>query len=149
MLFGANAVVISALLLTCVSASASSPRNGSTIVATLQVKAEQAQPRDSVFLYAELVSQMTDLAGQQIKAGDSVKASQTIALVQLYAEKISRGIADDSKKLKSAELLIQRTSIHLKDILGEASYEDRPSLEATMKQLNQVQVQLMEQVFKK
>jgi hypothetical protein len=148
-MFGANAVVISALLLTCVSAVASSPRNGSSVVAALQVKAERAQPRDSVFLYAELVNQMTDLAGQQITAGDSVKASQTIASVRHYAEKISRGVADDSKKLRSAELLIQRTSIHLKDSLSEASYEDRPSLEATLKQLNQVQVQLMEQVFKK
>jgi hypothetical protein len=137
------------LLLTCVPASASSPRNGSTVVAALQVKAEQAQPRDSAFLYAELVSQMTDLAGQQLNAGDSAKASETIALVRLYAEKNSRGIADDSKKLKSAELLIQRTSSHLKGILSEASYEDRPSLEATLKQLNQVQVQLMEQVLKR
>jgi hypothetical protein len=149
MLFGANAVVISALLLTCVSASASSPRNGSAVVAALQVEAEQAQPRDSVFLYAELVSQMTDLAGQQLNAGDSVKASQTIALVRLYAEKMSRGIADDSKKIKGAELLIQRTSVHLEGILSEASYEDRPSLEATLKQLNHVQVQLMEEVLKK
>jgi hypothetical protein len=148
-MFGASGVVISALLLTCVSAAASTPRNGSTAVAALQVKAEQAQPRDSVFLYAELVSQMTDLAGQQLTAGDSVKASQTIALVRHYAEKITKGIADDSKKLKSAEFLIQRTSIHLKDILSDASSEDRPSLEVTLKQLNQVQVQLMEQVLKK
>ena len=108
MLFGANAVVISASLLTCVSAAAPGPRSGSITVATLQVKAEQAQPKDSVFLYAELVSQMTDLAGQQLNAGDSVKASETIALVRHYAEKISRGIAYDSKKLKSAELLLQR-----------------------------------------
>ena len=148
MLFEPTAA-ISALLLTCVSAAAASPRSNSTAVAALQVKAEQAQPRDSVFLYAELVSQMTDLAGRQLNAGDSVKASQTIALVRLYAEKISRYIADDSKKIKGAELLIQRTSIHLKGILSEASYEDRPSLEATLKQLNQVQEQLMEQVLKK
>ena len=149
MLFEANAVVISASLLTCVSAAAPGPRSGSITVATLQVKAEQAQPKDSVFLYAELVSQMTDLAGQQLNAGDSVKASQTIALVRHYTEKISRGIAYDSKKLKSAELLLQRTSIRLKDILNQASYEDRPSLEATLKRLNQVQEQLMEQVLKK
>jgi hypothetical protein len=58
-------------------------------------------------------------------------------------------VADDSKKLKDAELLMQRTSFRLKDILSEASYEDRQALEATLKQLNQVQAQLMTQVFKK
>jgi hypothetical protein len=59
------------------------------------------------------------------------------------------GVADDSKKLKDAELLMRRTSFRLNDILSGASYEDRQALEATLKQLNQVQVQLMTQVFKK
>jgi hypothetical protein len=46
-------------------------------------------------------------------------------------------------------LLVQRTSIRLKDILREASYEDRPALEAALKQLNQVQEQLKTQLLKK
>jgi hypothetical protein len=58
------------------------------------------------------------------------------------------GVSADSKKLKDAELLIQRTSFRLKDILDEASFEDRQALEETLKQLNQVQAQLMTQVFK-
>jgi hypothetical protein len=44
---------------------------------------------------------------------------------------------------------MQRTSIRLKDILSEASYEDRPALEMALRQLNQVQEQLMMQFFKK
>jgi hypothetical protein len=59
------------------------------------------------------------------------------------------GIPDDSKKLKDAELLMRRTSRRLEDILGEARYEDQPALEATLKQLNQVQAELMMQVFRK
>ena len=58
------------------------------------------------------------------------------------------GVADDSKKLKDAELLMQRTSFRLQDILSQASYDDRQTLEATLKQLNLVQAQLMTQVFK-
>ena len=69
--------------------------------------------------------------------------------MQRYAEKIHTGVADDSKKLKDAELLLQRTSFRLQDILSGASYEDRQTLEATLKQLNEVQAQLMTQVFKK
>jgi len=149
MRFLATAVVISTLSLTCAYAPASRLDDSPTALAALQAKADQAQPRDRCFLYAELVSQMTDLAGQQFNSGDSGQASETLKLVQRYAEKIHMGVADDSKKLRDAELLVRRTSFRLKGILSGASYEDRPALEVTLKQLNQVQVQLMMQVFKK
>ena len=147
--FVATAVAISTMSLTCICASASSPDPRPRALATLQAKADQAQPRDRCYLYAELVSQMTDLAGRQFSSGDSGQASETLKLVQRYAEKIQIGVGDDSKKLKNAELLMRRTSFRLKDILGGASLEDRETLEATLRQLNQVQAQLMTQVFKK
>ena len=147
--FVATAVVISILSLTWVFASASVLDDSSTPLAALQVKADQAQPKDRCFLYAKLISQLTDLAGHQLNSGDSGQASETLQLVQEYAEKIHVGVADDSKKLREAELLMQRTTFRLQDILSQASYEDRQTLEATLKQLNQVQAQLMTQVFKK
>ena len=147
--FVATALAISTILLTRVCAFASSPDQRPSALATLQAKADQAQPRDRCFLYAELVSQMTDLAGHQLSSGDSEQASETLKLVQGYAEKIQIGVGDDSKKLKNAELLVRRTSFRLRDILGGASIEDRETLEATLRQLNQVQAQLMTQVFKK
>jgi hypothetical protein len=142
-------VVISTLSLICAYASASTLDDSKTALAALQAKADQAQPKDKCFLYAKLVSQMTDLASHQLNSGDSGQASETLKLVQQYAEKIHMGVADDSKKLKDAELLMQRTSFRLQDILSQASYEDRQTLEATLKQLNLVQAQLMTQVFKK
>jgi hypothetical protein len=134
--------------LTSLYAAASGLSDTPTALSALQKKAEQAQPRDKCFLYAKLVSQMTDLAGQQLNSGDSGQASQTLMLIAKYAAKIHIGIAGDSKKLKDAELLMQRTSYRLKDILSEASYEDRLTLKATLEQLDQVQVQLMTEVFK-
>ena len=147
--FLATTVVIFILPLASAYVSAAGVDNSPIAVTALQAKADQAQPRDRCFLYAELVSRLTDLAGRQFNSGDSVEASETLKLVQWYAEKIHMGVADNSKKLKNAELLVQRTSIRLKDILSEASYEDRPALEATLRQLNQVQELLMTQFFKK
>jgi hypothetical protein len=147
--FVATVVVISTLSLICTDAPASALDGSPAALAALQAKADQAQPKDRCFLYAKLVSQMTDLAGQQLNSGDSGQASETLKLVQQYAEKIHMGAAGDSRKVKNAELLMQRTSFRLQDILSEASYEDRQALEATLKQLNQVQAQLMTQVFKK
>ena len=123
--------------------------SSSSALSALQTKAEQAQPRDRCFVYAELVRQMTELAGQQFNSGDPQQASMTLKLVQRYAEKIHTTVGDDTTKLKKAELLLQRTTFRLKDIINEASYEDRPALEATLKQLNQLQEQLMMQVFRK
>jgi hypothetical protein len=118
-------------------------------LAALQTRADQAQPKDQCFLYAELVHQMTELAGRQYVAGEPKNASATLKLVQRYAEKIRLNLAVNSKKLKDAELLMQRTSFRLKDILGSASYDDRQTLDATLKDLDQVQNQLMMEVFKK
>jgi len=143
------AVVISTLSLICVRTPASGLPGSVNTLAALQAKADQAQARDKCFLYAELVSQMTELADQQFNSGDSVQASKTLYLIRRYADKIHIDVADDSRRLKNAESLIQRTAFRLRDILREASYEDRPDVEATLKQLNQVQTQLMMQVFKK
>jgi hypothetical protein len=115
----------------------------------LQAKADQAQPKDQCFLYAELVHQMTELAGRQYVAGDSEHASATLKLVRRYAEKIHLDLSADSKKLKNAELLMQHTSLRLKDILESVSYDDRQTMDATLKDLDQVQNQLMMEVFKK
>jgi hypothetical protein len=97
----------------------------------LKAKADQAQPRDRCYLYAELVSQMTDSAGQQFNSGDSGQALETLKMVQRYVEKIHMGVSDDSKKLRDAELLMRRTSFRLKGILSRASYDDRQALEVT------------------
>jgi hypothetical protein len=117
-------------------------------MAALMAKADQAQPKEQCFLYAELVHQMTELAGQQLSAGDQ-RASETLHLVQKYAEKIHMGVAADGKKMKNAEELMRHTSFRLAGILNAASYDDRQALQATLKQLEQVQTELMMQVFKK
>jgi hypothetical protein len=88
----ATAVFIFTLSLGCVCSSAAGPTDGPTVLAELQDKVDQTQPKDRCFLYAELVSRMTDLAGQQLNTGDSAGASETLKLVQQYADKIQMGI---------------------------------------------------------
>lgn len=149
MRFVATVVSLSFLALASANAHAHDVDESPGALAALEAKADIAPPKDRCFLYAELVSQMTDLAGQQFNSGDSEHASQTLKLVQRYAEKLREDVAEDSKKLKNAELLMQHTSFHLKDILNAASYEDRQALQMTLEKLNQVQAQLMMEVFKK
>ncbi|AXC12574.1 hypothetical protein ACPOL_3281 [Acidisarcina polymorpha] len=115
----------------------------------LAERASQATPREQCFLYAELVHDMTELAGRQLSAGDVQNASGTLHTVQQYAAKIHMGVANDSKKLKNAEILVRHTAFRLKDLLQQASLDDRPTLDATLKQLDQVQAEMMLQVFRR
>jgi hypothetical protein len=152
MRFVATTLAISALTfsLSCARAFAVDERIADPqAMAALMAKADQAQPKEQCFLYAELVHQMTELAGQQLSSGEGDHASATLRLVQKYAEKIHMGVAEDGKKMKNAEQLMRHTSYRLNGILNAASYEDRLALQATLKQLEQVQTELMMQVFKK
>ena len=150
MRFAASFIVLPALALSlsCAPAFAIDERIDPQAMAALIVKAEQAQPKEQCFLYAELVHQMTELAGQQLSAGDA-RASETLHQIQKYAQKIHMGVAEDGKKMKNAEQLMRHTSYRLNDILNAASYDDRQVLQSTLKQLEQVQTELMMQVFKK
>jgi hypothetical protein len=140
--------IIIAIALASVGARASDLDGGETDLATLQAKAEQAPPRDRCFLYAELVGQLADRAGQQISSGDSDQATESLKLLRQYTELIGSAITDDSRKLKDAELLTRRAAFRLSNMLRGASYEDRPVLDATLKLVYRVQTNLMMQVFK-
>ena len=92
---------------------------------------------------------MTNQAARQFNTGDSEQATESLKQVQAYAQKMHAALPDSNKKLIDAELLMRKTSLRLSGILHAASEEDRPALESTLKQLNQVHAQLMAQVFEK
>jgi len=118
-------------------------------ISALEARAAQAAPKEQCFLYAELAHSMAELASQQLSAGDTAKAAASLKAVQLYAEKIHMGVADDAKKLKTAEIMMRHTAYRLKELMMGAPLEDRPTLESTLRQLDQVQAEMMLQVFKR
>src|ERR1700759_410683 len=123
MRLAATSLAISVLSLTfsCASAFAADERAlDPQALAALVMRADQAIPKEQCFLYAEIVHQMTELAGQQMNAGDA-RVSDTLRDVQKYAEKIHMGVAEDGKKLKNAEQLMRHTSFRLNGILNAAS----------------------------
>jgi hypothetical protein len=119
------------------------------LISALQVKANTAQPREQCFLYAELVHKMIELAGYQMASGDEERASTTLRDVQQYTQKIHLAVSEDNKRLKNAEILLRRAAFRLKEMLHGAPINDRPVVENTLAQLNQVQAETMMQVFRK
>lgn len=116
-------------------------------ISQLEQRAEQASPREQCFLYTELVSAMTEAAGKQLNDGDLDRASATLKKISKYAELIHMNLARDTKRLKNAEMLMHRTTYRLTEYLHRASTEDKPTLQATLKQLSQVQSEILTQVF--
>ena len=121
----------------------------SQAISQLEARAQQAKPREQCFLYAELVHNMTELAGKQMLAGDVDQASATLKKVEHYAQLIHLNLADDTKRLKNAEMLMHHTTYRLGEYLHQASTEDQVTLKATLKQLDQIQDEILNQVFKK
>jgi len=118
-------------------------------IAALEAKASQASPKDQCFLYAELVHEMIEFSSAQYAAGEVDKASQTLKRVNGFAQKIHIAIANDEKRLKNAQILLRHTAFRLTELLHTSSIEDRPLVQETLSQLNQVQTETMMQVFRK
>jgi hypothetical protein len=117
-------------------------------LAQLEIRAQQAGPRDQCFLYTELVHTMTEIAGKQMINGDIDKASDTLKKVNHYAELIHMDLASNSKRLKNAEMLLHHTTYRLGEYLHRASSEDQATLKVTLKQLDQVHSELLAEVLK-
>ncbi|MFZ0633655.1 MAG: hypothetical protein WA399_11230 [Acidobacteriaceae bacterium] len=117
-------------------------------LADLEAKAAMASPNEQPFLYAELVHSMTEIATEEYQAGNQKQATASLRAAQGYAGKIHMNLLRDAKKLKNAEILIRHTAFRLKELMTGASLDDRPTLEATIQQLNQVQLEMMNQVFR-
>jgi phage terminase large subunit len=90
---------------------------------------------------------MTEIAGRQMLNGDVDQASVTLKKVEHYATLIHLNLANDTKRLKNAELLMHHTTYRLGEYLHKASGEDRATLQSTLKRLDQVHDELLAQVF--
>jgi len=115
----------------------------------LEARANQAQPREQCFLYAQLVQQMTELSIRQYAAGDVNRANGLLKQVQRFAQKIHLSVTSNDKRLKNAEILLNRTVFRLNEMLKASSFEDRPLVEQTLAQVTQAQNAAMMQVFDK
>jgi len=114
----------------------------------LAIKASQAQPREQCYLYAELVHEMTEYSLRQYEAGNVEKASELLRQIQPLARKIHLSVADNDKRLKSAEMLLRHTAFRLNEMLHTSSFEDRTLVEQTLAQVNLAQSEAMMQVFR-
>jgi len=117
-------------------------------IAALETRAAQAQPREQCFLYAELVHELIEFSTIQYAAGEFDKATTTLRRVHELTSRIHLALANDEKRLKAAQILLRHTAFRLTELLHNSDEQDRPLVQQTLAQLNDVQTETMMAVFK-
>lgn len=116
---------------------------------TLLAKADQAQPREQCFLYAEVVHQMTELSIRQYAAGNVSGATGLLKKIQEFSQKIHLSMAENDKRMKNAEILLSHTAFRLTEMLHASNAEDQALVKQTLTQVTQAQNEALMQVFQK
>ena len=116
-------------------------------LARLEVRAAQAKPRDQCFLYTELVHGLTQQATAQLADDDTEQAAATLRQIDQDAHLIQRSLTHNSNRLKEAQKLLHDTTFRLGQLLHLVSGDDRATVQSTIKQLNQLNDELLTQVF--
>ncbi|HWA92966.1 MAG TPA: hypothetical protein VG844_00090 [Terracidiphilus sp.] len=147
----AMSMVVVLLAVCALPARASDPDSKAYNLETinaLEVRLQQAEPREQCYLYAELVHQMTEVSLRQYSVGEVDKASSLLRKVQEFAQKIHLTVSGKDKRLKNAELLLRHTAFRLNGLLHASSYDDRALVAQTLAQVNKADNAAMMQVFK-
>lgn len=142
-------VLVSALSIPACAASMDDKIPDQQSIDALELRANQAQPREQCFLYAQLVHEMIEFSARQYAAGDVQKATGLLKRAQEFTHKIHLALSDNDKRLKNAQILLRHTAFRLSELLHASASEDRPLVEETLAQLNQAQTEAMLQVFRK
>ena len=147
----ASLAAIALALFVSLPAHASNPDNGplpdAAGMAILEQRAASAAPREQCILYAELMHNLTEIAGQQMLKGEDEAATSTFQHIDVVADKLEKVSARDAKRLKNAELLLERISHRVSDMAKVASGEERTLVQATLRHVEAVHSGLLALVF--
>jgi hypothetical protein len=116
-------------------------------LADLESRAEHAQPSEQAFLFTQLVSDYVDFAGKQVAAGETEQALASLQHIQSYADRIHAGLGKNSKRVKNAEMMMHMATYKLTQLMHAISTEDSALLQATLKRLDKLHDELLQQVF--
>jgi hypothetical protein len=117
------------------------------IIAQLEQKASHSSPREQCYLYTQIIQTMVEAAGRQLLDGDSERATATLKQTEHYSQLIHLTLARDTKRLKESEKMLEHTTQRVGEYLNHTSGDDHLAMEATLKQLDHVHDELLDQVF--
>jgi hypothetical protein len=121
----------------------------SATIASLQLRAQHASPREQLQMYADLADKISLLASREIADGDEEKAQATLHQLEACTVQMESNLQRDSKGLKRTEMLLHTTNRRLTDLVRSASGDMKPLVQSALKRLDQAQTALLSAVFDK
>ena len=113
----------------------------------LKARAESARTQDQGPLFAAIARREVAEADRFYTEGDIAKAKQAVDDVVAYASRASEAAQKSGKHLKDTELSLRQTGRRLDDVRKTLSFEDRPYVEAAVKQVERLRQELLERMF--
>ncbi|QMV17447.1 hypothetical protein GOB94_01010 [Granulicella sp. 5B5] len=113
----------------------------------MEEQAAQANPRDRCYRYAEVLAALTELEGQQIAAGQEAQARVTMQQMNDIAAKVQAEAVGNAKRLKDTEMMLERTTRRVSDMVHVVGYAQESAMQATLQHLNAVHTKVLAMVF--
>ena len=121
----------------------------SALIASLQMRAQQASPREQVQMYADLADKISLLVTKELAEGEDEKAQATLHQLEACTAELESGLHRDSKGLKKTEMLLHTTNRRLTDLVRSASGDMKPMVLSALRRLDKAQTALLSAVFEK
>ena len=122
-------------------------RNTEEPLDALKARAEKARPQDQAHLFAEIAYREVNEADRFYTDGDIAAATKAVDDVVRYAGRATEAAQKTGKHLKDTEILLRSTARRLDDVRKTLNFEDRPYVEAAVKQVEKLRQQLLDQMF--
>jgi hypothetical protein len=118
-----------------------------SLIASLQLRAQQASPREQVQMYADLVDKISLLASKEVADGEIEKAELTLHQLEACTAQLETNLQRDSKGLKKTEMLLHNTHRRLADLVRSASGDMKPMVQSAVIHLDHAQTTLLSAIF--
>jgi len=113
----------------------------------LKTRAEHARPSDQPHLFATIARREVNEVDRFYTEGDLSSATKAVDDLVRYAGRAAETAQKSGKHLKDTEILLRETARRLDDVRRTLNFEDRPQVEAAVKQVEKFRQQLLDHMF--
>lgn len=113
----------------------------------MKAEADKASGGHQAKLCSEVAERLVGVADQQFSDGNSEQGQATLQDVLKYASKARDAAVQSHDNLKQTEIHLRETQRRLEALKRSLSIDDRPSVDAVEKQIEQFRQDLLDTMF--
>ena len=115
----------------------------------LKARVEKASNDDRIRICTRIAELQVSVADKSFTAGAMEDARRAVEDVATYLEKARDAAMQSGHRLKETEIAARKSVRRLDDIKRTLAFEDQPTVEQSIKRLEDVRTSLLERMFQK